>query len=58
VVVYGARARGTRTRTEAALEVETFAPTTIPWDHLTFWSDEHAPRDDLRPAAGPRPPAL
>ena len=47
VVVYAARAEGTPTRTEEALEVQAFRPTTIPWDQLAFWSDGRALRDDL-----------
>ena len=47
VVVYAARADGTPTRTEEALEVEAFRPTTIPWDELAFWSDGRALRDYL-----------
>jgi len=56
VVVYAARAEGTPTRTEEALEVQAFRPTTIPWDHLAFWSDGRALRDDLdrSPAASAR----
>jgi ADP-ribose pyrophosphatase YjhB (NUDIX family) len=53
VVVYAARAEGTPTRTEEALEVEAFRPTTIPWDQLAFWSDGRALRDYLgSPAVG------
>jgi ADP-ribose pyrophosphatase YjhB (NUDIX family) len=48
VVVYAARTEGTPTRTEEALEVEAFRPTTIPWDQLAFWSDGRALRDYLR----------
>ena len=47
VVVYAARTRGTPTRTEEALEVQAFRPTTIPWDELAFWSDDRALRDYL-----------
>ena len=47
VVVYAARAEGTPTRTEEALEVQAFHPTTIPWDELAFWSDGRALRDYL-----------
>jgi 8-oxo-dGTP diphosphatase len=47
VVVYAARAEGTPTRTEEALEVQAFRPTTIPWDELAFWSDDRALRDYL-----------
>jgi ADP-ribose pyrophosphatase YjhB (NUDIX family) len=47
VVVYAARAEGTPTRTEEALEVQAFRPTTIPWDQLAFWSDGRALRDYL-----------
>jgi ADP-ribose pyrophosphatase YjhB (NUDIX family) len=47
VVVYAARTEGTPTRTEEALEVRAFRPTTIPWDHLAFWSDGRALRDYL-----------
>jgi 8-oxo-dGTP diphosphatase len=50
VVVYAARTEGTPTRTEEALEVRAFRPTTIPWDQLAFWSDGRALRDYL--AAG------
>ena len=45
VVVYAARAEGTPTRTDEALEVQAFRPTTIPWDQLAFWSDDRALRD-------------
>jgi ADP-ribose pyrophosphatase YjhB (NUDIX family) len=51
VVVYAARTDGTPTRTEEALEVEAFQPTTIPWDQLAFWSDGRALRDYLSLAA-------
>jgi 8-oxo-dGTP diphosphatase len=51
VVVYGARAEGTPSRSEEALEVEAFTPTTIPWDQLAFWSDGRALRDYLSRAA-------
>jgi 8-oxo-dGTP diphosphatase len=47
VVVYAARTEGTPTRTEEALEVHAFRPTTIPWDQLAFWSDGRALRDYL-----------
>jgi ADP-ribose pyrophosphatase YjhB (NUDIX family) len=47
VVVYAARTQGTPTRTEEALEVQAFRPTTIPWDELAFWSDGRALRDYL-----------
>jgi DNA-directed RNA polymerase subunit RPC12/RpoP len=47
VVVYSARAKGTPTVTEEALEVQAFRPTTIPWDELAFWSDDRALRDYL-----------
>jgi 8-oxo-dGTP diphosphatase len=47
VVVYAARTDGTPTRTEEALEVQAFQPTTIPWDQLAFWSDGRALRDYL-----------
>jgi ADP-ribose pyrophosphatase YjhB (NUDIX family) len=47
VVVYAARTEGTPTRTEEALEVRAFQPTTIPWDQLAFWSDGRALRDYL-----------
>jgi 8-oxo-dGTP diphosphatase len=47
VVVYAARTEGTPTRTEEALEVQAFRPTTIPWDELAFWSDDRALRDYL-----------
>ena len=47
VVVYAARTEGTPTRTEEALEVQAFQPTTIPWDELAFWSDDRALRDYL-----------
>lgn len=52
VVVYAARTEGTPTRTEEALEVGAFRPTTIPWDELAFWSDGRALRDYLHRAAG------
>jgi ADP-ribose pyrophosphatase YjhB (NUDIX family) len=52
VVVYAARADGTPTRTEEALEVGAFGPTTIPWEQLAFWSDGRALRDYLRLTAG------
>lgn len=52
VVVYAARTEGTPTRTEEALEVGAFRPTTIPWDELAFWSDGRALRDYLHLAAG------
>lgn len=52
VVVYAARAEGTPIRTEEALEVQAFEPTTIPWDHLAFWSDGRALRDFLSLPAG------
>ncbi len=51
-MVYAARAEGTPTRTEEALEVRAFRPTTIPWDELAFWSDGRALRDYLGPTAG------
>jgi ADP-ribose pyrophosphatase YjhB (NUDIX family) len=51
VVVYAARAQGTPTRTEEALEVRAFEATTIPWDHLAFWSDGRALRDYFQAAA-------
>jgi len=51
VVVYAARAEGTATPTEEALEVRAFRPTTIPWDELAFWSDGRALRDYLQLAA-------
>ena len=47
VVVSAARAEGTPIRTEEALEVQAFRPTTIPWDQLAFWSDARALRDYL-----------
>lgn len=47
VVVYAARTEGTPVRTEEALEVHAFRPTTIPWDELAFWSDDRALRDYL-----------
>ena len=47
VVVYAAQTEGTPVRTEEALEVEAFRPTTIPWDELAFWSDDRALRDYL-----------
>jgi ADP-ribose pyrophosphatase YjhB (NUDIX family) len=47
VVVYAARTEGTPTRTEEALEVGAFRPTTIPWHELAFWSDGRALRDYL-----------
>ena len=47
VVVYAAHTDGTPTRTEEALEVQAFRPTTIPWDELAFWSDGRALRDYL-----------
>ena len=46
-MVYAAKAEGTPTRTEEALEVQAFQPTTIPWDELAFWSDGRALRDYL-----------
>jgi len=52
VVVYAARAEGTPNRTEEALEVRAFLPTTIPWDELAFWSDGRALRDYLHLTAG------
>jgi ADP-ribose pyrophosphatase YjhB (NUDIX family) len=52
VVVYAARTVGTPTRTEEALEVGSFRPTTIPWDELAFWNDGHALRDYLSLTAG------
>jgi ADP-ribose pyrophosphatase YjhB (NUDIX family) len=52
VVVYAARTEGTPTRTEEALEVRAFRPTTIPWDQLAFWSDGRALRDYLDLTAG------
>ena len=52
VVVYAARTEGTPTRTEEALEVQAFRPTTIPWDELAFWSDGRALRDYLHLTAG------
>jgi 8-oxo-dGTP diphosphatase len=52
VVVYAARTEGTPTRTEEALEVHAFRPTTIPWDELAFWSDDRALRDYLSLVAG------
>jgi 8-oxo-dGTP diphosphatase len=52
VVVYAAQTRGTPSRTEEALEVQAFQPTTIPWDELAFWSDERALRDYLGLTAG------
>jgi 8-oxo-dGTP diphosphatase len=52
VVVYAARADGTPTRTEEALEIGAFGPTTIPWEQLAFWSDGRALRDYLRLTAG------
>jgi 8-oxo-dGTP diphosphatase len=52
VVVYAARTEGTPTRTEEALEVRAFRPTTIPWDQLAFWSDGRALRDSLGLTAG------
>jgi 8-oxo-dGTP diphosphatase len=51
VVVYAARAEGTPTPTDEALEVRAFRPTTIPWDQLAFWSDGRALRDYLSRAA-------
>jgi ADP-ribose pyrophosphatase YjhB (NUDIX family) len=45
VVVYAARAQGTPTATEEALEVRAFAPAEIPWHQLAFWSDGRALRD-------------
>ena len=48
VVVYAAQTEGTPVRTEEALEVQAFRPTTIPWDELAFWSDDRALRDYLR----------
>ena len=48
VVVYAAQTEGTPIRTEEALEVQAFRPTTIPWDELAFWSDDRALRDYLR----------
>jgi ADP-ribose pyrophosphatase YjhB (NUDIX family) len=51
VVVYAAHSEGTPTRTEEALEVQAFRPTTIPWDQLAFWSDGRALRDYLGLAA-------
>jgi ADP-ribose pyrophosphatase YjhB (NUDIX family) len=47
VVVYAAQTEGTPIRTEEALEVQAFRPTTIPWDELAFWSDDRALRDYL-----------
>jgi ADP-ribose pyrophosphatase YjhB (NUDIX family) len=47
VVVYAAHTEGTPVRTEEALEVQAFQPTTIPWDELAFWSDDRALRDYL-----------
>ena len=47
VVVYAAWTEGTPTRTEEALEVQGFRPTSIPWDELAFWSDGRALRDYL-----------
>ena len=52
VVVYAARTEGTPSRTEEALDVHAFRPTTIPWDELAFWSDDRALRDYLSLAAG------
>jgi 8-oxo-dGTP diphosphatase len=52
VVVYAARTEGTPTRTEEALEVGAFRPTTIPWEELAFWSDGRALRDYLHLTAG------
>ena len=52
VVVYAAWAEGTPNRTEEALEVQAFQPTTIPWDELAFWSDGRALRDYLHLTAG------
>ena len=52
VVVYAARTEGTPTRTEEALEVQAFRPTTIPWEELAFWSDGRALRDYLSLTAG------
>jgi ADP-ribose pyrophosphatase YjhB (NUDIX family) len=51
VVVYAARAQGTPTPTEEALEVQAFEASTIPWDHLAFWSDGRALRDYFQAAA-------
>ena len=52
VVVYAAHTEGTPTRTEEALEVQAFRPTTIPWDQLAFWSDGRALRDYLDLSTG------
>jgi ADP-ribose pyrophosphatase YjhB (NUDIX family) len=53
VVVYAASALGEPRTSEEALEVGTFAPDEIPWEHLAFWSDERALRDHLGRQAGP-----
>jgi 8-oxo-dGTP diphosphatase len=52
VVVYAARTEGTPSRTEEALDIHAFRPTTIPWDELAFWSDDRALRDYLSLTAG------
>jgi ADP-ribose pyrophosphatase YjhB (NUDIX family) len=53
VIVFAARTSGTPTRTEEALEVQAFQPTTIPWDQLAFWSEGRALRDYLHRVADP-----
>jgi 8-oxo-dGTP diphosphatase len=47
LIVFAARALGTPTTTEEALEVRAFAPHELPWDELAFWNDHHALRDHL-----------
>src|SRR5262249_21304379 len=44
VVVYAARALGTPSLSEEALEVRAFAPIEIPWQDLAFWTEESALR--------------
>ena len=56
VVVYAARTEGTPSRTEEALEVHAFRPTTIPSDELAFWSDDARLARLFEPHGGGPPP--
>jgi 8-oxo-dGTP diphosphatase len=49
LVVFAATALGTPATTEEATEVRAFAPHTLPWNELAFWSTERALRDALAP---------
>lgn len=47
LIVYAAIALGEPGTSDEATAVAAFAPDTVPWDELAFWTDERALRDGL-----------